>query len=250
MDRAVLRDDMVDSLAHESKGCLASEAVSLAMRTVPRHEFVENDHPYADRSFERLGTRVLAPSTVARLIETLNLSPDDSVLVVGSGVGYTAAVVAEIVGAHNVQAVDIARQLVIEARHNLANAEYDGVLVDRRDGSDGLPAYAPYDRILVEAATVEPPRRLIEQLETDGHLVIPLGANTQTLTSVSSHGDITGEFGRVAFSPMLVNGERVDTVERNRTLREDQELAERAQERRHGWEQDWINWDRNEQRNY
>jgi protein-L-isoaspartate(D-aspartate) O-methyltransferase len=244
MDRAVLRDDMVDSLAHESKGCIETDTVSLAMRTVPRHEFVSNEHPYADRSFERLGTRVLAPSTVARLVEALDPAPDDSVLVVGSGVGYTAAVIAEIVGDHNVQAVDIARQLVIEARHNLAQAGYDGVLVDRRDGSDGLEAYSPYDRILVEAAAVEPPQSLVAQLEEDGRLVLPLGASTQTLTSVSSRGNVTDEFGRVAFTPMLVNGERVDTVERNRTLREDRELADRAQERRHGWEQDWINWDR------
>lgn len=250
MDRAVLRDDMVDSLSHESKGCLETEAVSLAMRTVPRHEFVSDDHPYADRSFERLGTRVLAPSTVARLIEALDPTPDDSVLVVGSGVGYTTAVIAEIVGAHNVQAVDIARQLVIEARHNLADAGYDAVLVDRRDGSDGLPAYAPYDRILVEAAAVKPPRRLIEQLEPDGRLVIPIGASTQTLSTVSSHGNITDEFGHVGFTPMLTDSERVDTVERNRTLREDRELAARAQERRHGWEQDWIDWERNDRRDY
>jgi protein-L-isoaspartate(D-aspartate) O-methyltransferase len=245
MDRAVLRDDMVDSLAHESKGCIESDAVSLAMRTVPRHEFVSNEHPYTDRSFERHGTRVLAPSTVARLVEALDPAPDDSVLVVGSGVGYTAAVIAEIVGDHNVQAVDIARQLVIEARHNLAQAGYDGVLVDRRDGSDGLAAYAPYDRILVEAAAVKPPQALVAQLEADGRLVLPLGASTQTLTSVSSRGNVTDEFGRVAFTPMLVDGERVDTVERNRMLREDRELAARAEERRHGWEQDWINWDRN-----
>lgn len=244
MDRAVLRDDMVASLEHESKGCIETERVSLAMRTVPRHAFVADEHPYADRSFERFGTRVLAPSTAARLIEALAPMPGDSVLVVGSGVGYTAAVIAEIVGDHNVQAVDIARRLVTEARHNLAKAGYDGVLVDQRDGTDGLAAYAPYDRILVEAAGVEPPQPLVQQLEADGRLVIPIGARTQTLASVSARGEITDEFGRVSFTPLLVDGERVDTVERNRTIREDRELAARAQERRRGWEQNWIDWDR------
>jgi protein-L-isoaspartate(D-aspartate) O-methyltransferase len=243
MDRAVLRDDMVDSLEHEAKGCIETDPVSLAMRTVPRHEFVTDEHSaYADRSFERFGTRVLAPSTTARLVEALHPTSGDSVLVVGSGVGYTAAIIAEIVGDHNVQAVDIARRLVTEARNNLAKAGYDGVLVDQRDGTDGLAAYAPYDRILVEAAAVEPPRSLVQQLEENGRLVIPLGARTQTLTSVSPQGEITDEFGPVAFTPMLVDGERIDTVERNRMIREDRELAARAQERQRGWEQDWIDW--------
>lgn len=245
MDRAVLRDDMVDSLEHETKGWIETDSIGLAMRAVPRHEFVPDEQrAYVDRSFEQFGTRVLAPSTAARLLEALHPTPNVSVLIVGSGVGYTAAVTAEIVGDHNVQAIDITRRLVTKARHNLAQAGYDGVLVDRRDGSNGLAAYAPYDRILLEAAAVEPPQTLIQQLETDGRLVMPLGANTQTLVSVSASGEITDEFGRVAFSPMLVDGEQTDTVERNRTLREDREFATRENEGRHGWEQNWIDWTR------
>ncbi|MFC6961535.1 protein-L-isoaspartate O-methyltransferase family protein [Halocatena marina] len=243
MDRAVLRDDMVDSLEHEAKGWINTESVSLAMRSVPRHEFVPDEQrAYADCSFEQFGTRVLAPSTAARLVEALDPTPDDSVLIVGVGVGYTAAVVAEIVGDQNVQAIDITRRLVWEARNNLARAGYNGVLVDRHDGSDGLPAYAPYDRILLEAAAIEPPQTLLRQLGASGHLVMPLGASTQRLVSVSKDGTTVDEFGRVAFSPMLVDGEQVDTVERNRTVREDREFAARESEGRHGWEQHWIDW--------
>lgn len=70
MEPAVLRDDMVASLEHETKGVVRSEWVGFALRTVPRHEFVPIDAEqgaYSDQSFDHRGTRILAPSTVARL---------------------------------------------------------------------------------------------------------------------------------------------------------------------------------------
>jgi protein-L-isoaspartate(D-aspartate) O-methyltransferase len=243
MDAAVLRDDMVDSLEHESKGWLRSESLSVAMRSVPREAFLPADlEAYADRDYEHLGTRVLAPSTVARLLEALQPEPENSVLVVGAGVGYTAALLAEVVGDAAVQAVDITRRLVYEARSNLASGGYGGVLVDCRDGADGLPEYAPYDRILVEAAAVRPPEALVSQLADDGRLVIPLGAGTQHLSVVDAEGEVD-RHGACAFDPLLVDGEQADTIERNRTRREDRELAERAARRRKGWELEWIDWD-------
>ncbi|MFB6163782.1 MAG: protein-L-isoaspartate O-methyltransferase [Haloarculaceae archaeon] len=243
MEPAVLRDDMVDSLEHESKGFVRRDAISVAMRAVPRHEFVDDERgAYADRAFERFGTRVLAPSTAARLLEALQPREGDSVLVVGVGVGYTAAVIAEIVGERNVHAIDITRRVVYDARHNLANAGYDGVLVDCRDGADGLPEYAPYDRILLEAAAVQPPRALVDQLADGGRLVMPAGASEQSLVIVED-GEIAERLGGVAFQPMLVEGEQADTVERNRTRREDREYERRDARRRRGWEQAWIDWD-------
>jgi protein-L-isoaspartate(D-aspartate) O-methyltransferase len=247
MELAVLRDDMVDSLEHPSKGVVSSESVSAAMRSVPRHEFVDDDRlAYADRSFEQSGTRVLAPSTAARLLEALGAEAGDSVLVVGAGVGYTAAVLAEIVGEENVHAVDITRSVVWEARSNLAAAGYEGVFVDCRNGADGLAEYAPFDRILVEAAAADPPRPLVSQLAPDGKLVIPIGIGEQSLTIVEGEDPAnpdTQPLGTVAFAPLLVEGEQAGSIERNRTVREDRERAERARERRTGWEQDWIDWD-------
>jgi protein-L-isoaspartate(D-aspartate) O-methyltransferase len=152
-------------------------------------------------------------------------------------------VLAELVGARNVHAVDIDRRLVYEARSNLRKAGYEAVLVDRRDGTDGLPEYAPYDRVLVEAAAIDPPRRLVAQLADDGYLVLPLGGGTQTLAVVGADGEVRERHGMVAFAPMLVDGEQANTVERNRTRREDSEHARRAAERRRGWEQEWIDWD-------
>jgi protein-L-isoaspartate(D-aspartate) O-methyltransferase len=245
MDPATLREDMVDSLEHEAKGLVDSDAVGIAMRTVPRHAFVDDEQrAYADCEFEQLGSRVLSPSAVARLLEALQPAAGDEVLVVGAGVGYTAAVLAEVVGEAGVHAVDIDRRLVVEARRNLADAGYGGVLVDRRDGADGLPEYAPYDRILLEAAAVRPPAALLDQLADDGRLVMPLGTAEQSLVALDAEGDQDEQFGPVLFEPMLVAGEEATSVERNRTAREERERAERAAERRKGWEQDWIDWDR------
>ena len=242
MDPAVLRDDMVDSLEHEAKGVVHSEHVSVAMREVPREPFVDDASvAYADRPFERHGTRVLSPSAAARLLEALDVRPGHSVLVVGAGVGYTAAVLAEIAGEANVHAIDITRRLVYEARSNLSAAGYPGVFVDRRDGARGLAEYAPYDRILVEAAAVEPPTRLHRQLASGGRLVMPLGVGAQELVAIEND-DVVAEFGTVVFRPLLVEGEQADSVERNRQRREDLEHARRSAERRKGWEQSWIDW--------
>ncbi|MFB6163062.1 MAG: protein-L-isoaspartate O-methyltransferase [Halococcoides sp.] len=262
MDLAAQREDMVDGLEHEAKGCVSSEAVSLAMRAVPREAFLPEDaRAYADRAFDHLGTRVFAPSTVARLIEALDVDATASagererdrsvdrvgadaarVLVVGVGVGYTAAVCAELADPTTVQAVDIDRRVVGTARSNLADAGYGNVLVDCRSGSEGLPAYAPYDRILLEAAAVGPPAALLDQLAPGGRLVMPEGTTDPTLVVVDSTGSVVDRSGPIAVRPMLVEGERADTVESNRTRREDREFAQRR--RRPGWERDWIDWDR------
>ena len=246
MDSRVLRDDMVDALEHALSDGIDERVVD-AMRRVPRHEFVA-ERPYDNRDSEHEGTRVLAPATVARMLAALDPQEGDETLVVGAGVGYTSAVLAELVGDRHVHAVDITRRLVWEARSNLDDAGYGAVLVDCRNGADGLPEYAPFDRILVEAAAIEPPRRLVSQLTEDGRLVLPLGGPEQDLAAVEREegeeaGVVVGRFGEVAFSPMLVEGEQAGRVARNRTHREDQEYAERGWHARTGWEHDWVDWD-------
>lgn len=246
MDLATLREDLVDGLTHPSKGALESETLIEAMRAVPRHEFVDVDNPevaYEDRAFDHRGTTVLAPLTVATLLEAVDPDPDDEVLIVGAGVGYTAAVVAEVVGARHVNAIDLSRQLVLDARQNLRRAGYDAVLVDRRDGAEGLPEYAPYDRILVEAASQEPPRTLLEQLDSDGRLVLPHGVSDQTLTAFGPDGAVREQFDPVRFSPLLLEGEQTGGIERNRAARENRERAAEAAQSQTGWEHEWIEWE-------
>ena len=256
MQLATLRDDMVSGLEHPAKGVLGSEAVGVAMRDVPRHDFIDVPTPeaaYQDRSYDHRGTTVLAPSTAARLLTALDPAHGDDVLVVGAGVGYTVAVCAEIAGPERVTAVDLSRPLVYDARSNLSRTGYGAVLVDRRDGAAGVPEYAPYDRILLEAAAVRPPQALLDQLAPGGRLVMPLGTGDQDLVAVESTAapeterrpepTVAERFGPVRFRPLLVEGEEAGSVERNRTHRENREMAERAAESSRGWEQEWIDWD-------
>ncbi len=246
MDTTVLREDMVDGL-EEALGGL-DEAVAIAMRTVPRHQFVV-DQPYSNRDAREDGTAVLAPATVARLLSALDVRPGDDVLVVGAGVGYTAAVLAELVGGRHVHAVDITRRMVWHARQNLGDAGYDEVLVDCRDGASGYPEYAPFDRIVVEAASIRPPRALVTQLADDGRLVMPMGGPQQSLVAIEPTNadggeyEVTEEFGPTAFDPLLVEGEQSDSITRNRMEREDREFAQQGYFAPTGWEYDWVDWE-------
>jgi len=245
MDPAVLRGDMVDGLEH-TLGRPLPEGIGVSMRTVPRREFVD-DGPYDNRPSTVDGTVALAPGTVARLMAALDPREGDDALVVGAGVGYTAAVLAEMLGGRHVHALDISRSQVYRARSNLDAAGYEAVLVDCREGSSGLPEYAPYDRILVEAAVVEPPRALLNQLAADGRLIFPQGNTDQTLVAVTGDEDEpdgyrrVDEHGPVQFAPLLVEGEQPG-VTRNRTHREDRERAERGASP--GWEHEWLDWDK------
>ena len=245
MDLATLRDDLVEGLVQPPKEVLHREDLAAAMRAVPRHAFVPgpDEAAYDDCAREHEGTTVLAPSLVARLLEALAPAPGDRVLVVGAGTGYTTALACELAGAAGVSAVDISRPLVYEARHNLARAGYGGALVDCRDGAAGLPEYAPFDRILVEAAAVRPPRALVEQLAPGGRLVLPLGSGDQSLAAFDDPGTEPRRLGPVRFKPLLVPGEQAGGLERNRTAREERERLARAAERRRGWEQEWIDWE-------
>jgi protein-L-isoaspartate(D-aspartate) O-methyltransferase len=241
MDLELVREDMVDSLEHEAKAVVRTEAVSAAMRSVPRHAFLDDEREaYSDTAHRVGGSRVLAPSTVARLVEALSPDRDDDVLIVGAGVGYTAAVLAELVGSERVHAVDIDRRLTLEARRNLAAAGYPAVLVDCRDGVSGLAEYGPFDRILVEAAAVAPPAALLDQLRDDGRLVMPQGTAGQTLVACDADGEERDRFGPVSFAPLLVEGEQATAIERNRTEREDRERAEQAEDVRSWRDGTWM----------
>jgi len=261
MDEAALRADMIDGLEHQLGEPLGASVLN-ALQAVPRTAFID-DAPYANDASARVPVSALAPITVARLLEALAAEPGDDVLVVGAGVGYTSAALAEIVGARRVHAVDINREVVSMARSNLARAGYEAVLVDRRDGAHGLPEYAPYDRILLEAAVVTPPRALCgDQLASGGRIVYPQGVSDQIILGVERGDDLAGagdttdttdtrapdgfrtvvEAGPARLRAMLVDGEQAG-VERNRTRREDAERAAESRASKHGWEHEWIDWD-------
>ncbi|MFW5977918.1 MAG: protein-L-isoaspartate O-methyltransferase family protein [Halohasta sp.] len=244
MDRETLRADMVEGLEYSLDHPLDPTLVD-ALQTVPHHEFTD---PETDD--DSPSSRSLQPELVARLLLALDAEPGDETLIVGAGVGYTAAALAELVGGRHVHAIDIDRRLVSVARRNLQETGYDEILVDRRDGARGLPEYAPFDRILVESAVVEPPRALVDQLASGGRLVVPRGTNTQTLVAFDREADRgsspveeVGQFGAVRFRPMLVDGEQASAPVRNRTEREDSEFDEQGYFAPTGWEYEWLDWD-------
>lgn len=164
---------------------IADERVLQAMLHLPRHEFVPEayrsqayeDHPLPIGE----GQTISQPYIVAIMVEALALQPTDSVLEVGAGSGYATALLAEI--ATRVVAVERSAALAAGAAGILSGLGYNNVNVVVGDGSQGFAAGAPYDAILVSAATAVVPQALIAQLREDGgRMIIPVGpAESQQL---------------------------------------------------------------------
>lgn len=164
-----------------------------AMRTVPRHRFVPADLvslAYANRPLPiGYGQTISQPYIVAYM--TLLVEPDtsDRVLEIGTGSGYQAAVLAEIVD--QVYTIEIVPELARTARGRLEELGYDNVEVRSGDGYFGWEEHAPFDAIVVTAASEHIPPLLIEQLADGGRMVIPVGSpyRTQTLMLVEKRGE-------------------------------------------------------------
>jgi protein-L-isoaspartate(D-aspartate) O-methyltransferase len=156
---------------------IADERVLGAMLRVPRHEFTPER--YRDQTYEDHplpigeGQTISQPYIVAIMLEALELTPADKVLEVGTGSGYVTALLAEL--AAQVFSVERHKPLAEEARERLARLGYTNLKVMVGDGSLGLPAYAPYDAIMVSAAAAELPPALLSQLGEGGRMIIPVG---------------------------------------------------------------------------
>ena len=156
---------------------IVDERVLEAMEHVPRELFVpegERHRAYADAALPiGHGQTISQPYMVARICEALSLNGGERALDVGTGSGYQAAVLAEL-GA-DVHTIERLPELAEQARQNLAAAGYDQVQVHVGDGTLGLPEEAPFGAIAVAAAAPGLPRRLYDQLEPRGRLVVPVG---------------------------------------------------------------------------
>jgi protein-L-isoaspartate(D-aspartate) O-methyltransferase len=156
---------------------VVDERVLEAMERVPRELFVpegERHRAYADAALPiGHGQTISQPYMVARICEALSLSGGERALDVGTGSGYQAAVLANL-GAE-VHTIERIPELAEQARENLAAAGYDEVQVHVGDGSLGLLDEAPFAAIAVAAAAPGLPRRLYDQLEPRGRLVVPVG---------------------------------------------------------------------------
>ena len=156
---------------------ISDERVLAAMQRVPREAFVPQElaaHAYADAALPiARGQTISQPYIVAAMCELLALEGTETVLDVGTGSGYAAAVLDELADA--VVSIEVVPELAATARAALAATGHERVEVRVGDGREGAPDRAPFDGIAVAAATDAIPSALVEQLATDGRLVVPLG---------------------------------------------------------------------------
>ncbi len=169
----VQRNDMVDHQIMD-RGILDNNVIE-AMRKVPRHEFVDKDlqdSAYADRPLPiGMGQTISQPYIVALMTENLKLAGNETVLEIGTGSGYQAAVLAEIV--QDVFTVEIIASL--HQKSNIVLSKYSGLETSSHDGYYGWEEYAPFDRIIVTAAPDHIPQPLVEQLKEGGIMILPVG---------------------------------------------------------------------------
>ncbi len=180
--------------------------VLAAMNAAPRHRFVPDDlarYAYDDRALPIGHEQTISqPYVVAFMTQAAELEPGDKVLEIGTGSGYQAAVLAEIVG--ELWTIEIVEPLAERARAALVAAGYERVHVRAGDGYRGWPSEAPFDAILVTAAPDHVPQPLLDQLAEGGRLVLPVGDAFQTIVRIrrTPAGDEREELLPVRFVPM------------------------------------------------
>ena len=188
---------------------IGDQAVLRAMDEVPRERFVElefTDSAYADQALPiACGQTISQPYVVAYMTEQLRLRPHHRVLEIGTGSGYQAAVLSRL--AREVVSIERYRTLAEHARERLRAIGASNVEVIVGDGVEGLPAKAPFDRIVVTAAAETVPQALVDQLADDGIMLLPLGPHDgpQQIVKIvkSATGTARENLIAVRFVPLL-----------------------------------------------
>lgn len=159
-----------------------------AMKRVPREYFVTEDYKELAYSDQPLpighGQTISQPYVVAYMTQELEINPDSKVLEIGTGSGYQTAILAEI--AEEVYTVEIIEELAKRAEETLTNLGYRNIKFKVGDGREGWKEFSPFSRIIVTAASEDIPSELINQCETGGIIVIPIGPKgwTQDLVKI------------------------------------------------------------------
>lgn len=201
-----MRQKLVDAI--RQKG-ITDEAVLHAINSVPRHAFMDEaflEHAYEDKAFQiGEGQTISQPYTVAYMTEMLEVEPGMKVLEIGTGSGYQASVLAEM-GAR-VFSIERHKKLHETASTQLYILGYKNAKLFFGDGYEGLPKFAPFDRVIITAAAKEIPQKLLKQLKIGGIMVLPLGNDDdQIMVKITKTGenDFTKEAGdNFRFVPLL-----------------------------------------------
>jgi protein-L-isoaspartate(D-aspartate) O-methyltransferase len=203
-----LRNRLVKKLG--SKG-ISDEAVLNAIGRVPRHIFFDQallSHAYEDKAFPiGEGQTISQPYTVAFQTEKLEIKPKDKVLEIGTGSGYQACVLMEM-GAI-LYSIEYNQVLYEKAKELLPRLGYKSAHLVHGDGSKGLPAKAPFDKIIVTAGAPVVPKALTDQLAEGGVMIIPVGGREfqKMLRIRKVNGNLVEEkFADFAFVPLLGEG--------------------------------------------
>ena len=188
---------------------VTNKRVLNAMERVDRKKYIRGT--FEDRAYEdtplpiACGQTISQPSIVAIMTEALDVQPRNKVLEIGTGSGYQAAILSQL--ARRVYTVDRHSRLVRAARSIFEIEDITNITVFTADGSHGLPDQAPFDRILLTAASEDPPGPLLEQLRVGGIMVLPVGQSdtVQTLVKVikTTDGLKYHELRSVRFVPLL-----------------------------------------------
>lgn len=188
-DYSKLRSQMVETQIRD-RG-IEDDVILDAMRSVPRHRFVAADlrnKAYDDKPLPIGHQQTISqPYIVAYMTERLRPRPGHRVLEIGTGSGYQAAILAEVV--EHVYSMEIVAPLALEAESTLGQLHYENVTVRQGDGSHGWPELAPFDGIIITAAPESLPIHLLPQLAVGGRLVAPVGKEKQTLFVITKTED-------------------------------------------------------------
>jgi len=200
-----MRNKLADVVS--SKG-IQNKKVIDAIRTIPRHLFMDSGfehHAYQDKPFPIGAEQTISqPYTVAFQTELLEVSPNDTILEIGTGSGYQTAVLLHL----KAKVFTIERQLELFKKTNLffEKMGYRPKKFVFGDGYKGMPEHAPFDGIIVTAGAPEVPKALLAQLKIGGRLVIPVGEDDQTMMRITRKSEKEferEEFGSFRFVPLL-----------------------------------------------
>ncbi len=186
---------------------IRNAAVLDAMRRVPRHEFVPE--PLRPRAYDDSplpigeGQTISQPYIVAYMTQAIEPARTDRVLEIGTGSGYQAAVLAELV--QDVFTIEIVPTLAASSSALLKRLGYANIHARQGDGYAGWPDEAPFDKIVVTAAPESIPQALVDQLKVGGIMAVPVGRGFQRMTIVrkTDTGTVTTETMDVRFVPMI-----------------------------------------------